>query len=186
MSFSGDREIPKNIIMKFLQNMYACGICHESFSLAKSLLTHVQMKHAQESEEKKNTKFSNATLPEKDKREKLLQDDPTGIEQSSEKSSLKSLENTSFSNRLQVCDKIHTREKPYPCNVCHKKFSTLQTRKKHQMIHTGEKPYPCRHCERKFNQTTTKNRHERICPLVASKNIDLNIDTKPFACSFCA
>ena len=33
--------------MKLLQNLYACGICQESYSAASDLVNHVESKHDQ-------------------------------------------------------------------------------------------------------------------------------------------
>ena len=33
--------------MKLLQNLYACGICQESYSTASDLVNHVKSKHDQ-------------------------------------------------------------------------------------------------------------------------------------------
>uniref|UniRef100_A0A182TRL3 C2H2-type domain-containing protein n=1 Tax=Anopheles melas TaxID=34690 RepID=A0A182TRL3_9DIPT len=86
--------------------------------------------------------------------------------------------------------KCHTGERPYECDVCHKRFLTgsvyyqhrlihrgerrygcpdcdrrfyrADALKNHQRIHTGEKPYECGHCERKFRQRGDREKHVRV------------------------
>ncbi|RXG62243.1 Zinc finger protein Xfin [Armadillidium vulgare] len=45
----------------------------------------------------------------------------------------------------------HTQEKPFSCDVCHKKFGSKQNLQVHTRIHTGEKPFKCSICFKEFN-----------------------------------
>uniref|UniRef100_A0A182VTD3 C2H2-type domain-containing protein n=1 Tax=Anopheles minimus TaxID=112268 RepID=A0A182VTD3_9DIPT len=86
--------------------------------------------------------------------------------------------------------KCHTGERPYECDVCHKRFLTgsvyyqhrlihrnerrhacndcdsrfyrADALKNHRRIHTGEKPYACTHCDRKFRQRGDREKHVRV------------------------
>ncbi|XP_033849289.3 ras-responsive element-binding protein 1-like isoform X1 [Acipenser ruthenus] len=48
------------------------------------------------------------------------------------------------------------------CNVCNKRFWSLQDLTRHMRSHTGERPYRCQTCERTFTLKHSLVRHQRI------------------------
>ncbi|XP_066508672.1 ras-responsive element-binding protein 1-like [Hoplias malabaricus] len=48
------------------------------------------------------------------------------------------------------------------CNVCSKRFWSLQDLTRHMRSHTGERPYKCQTCERTFTLKHSLVRHQRV------------------------
>lgn len=97
---------------------------------------------------------------------------------------------------------VHSKIKPFVCQVCNKGFFTKRDVEAHIRIHTGEKPFHCNLCEKKFTRRVELNVHLRWhngekrhwCPYCGKGFLDLNnlkrhkyIHTgeKPHSCPHC-
>ncbi|XP_008321004.2 zinc finger protein 39-like [Cynoglossus semilaevis] len=67
-----------------------------------------------------------------------------------------------------------SRDKPYSCSVCEKRFSNCSHLTAHIRTHTGERPYRCEICRKTFITTSALNRHQTI-----------HTEGKHFICNFC-
>ncbi|XP_059205802.1 zinc finger protein OZF-like [Centropristis striata] len=80
----------------------------------------------------------------------------------------------SGSNALKKHNKCSTKEKPFSCSECGKRFGRRTTLREHMTTHTGEKPFSCSMCGKRF-------RRNRVLLL----HIKTHTGEKPFSCSFC-
>ncbi|XP_038140123.1 zinc finger protein 3-like [Cyprinodon tularosa] len=67
-----------------------------------------------------------------------------------------------------------SRDRPYICSVCEKRFSNCSHLAAHIRTHTGERPYMCDICRKTFITTSALNRHQTI-----------HTEGKRYICAFC-
>ena len=81
----------------------------------------------------------------------------------------------SYRKSLRNHKRIHTDRNPYKCNICDKEFYKSNELKRHKRTHTGEKPFECNICGKKIALRSNFKKHERT-----------HTGEKPFECKFCA
>lgn len=62
---------------------------------------------------------------------------------------------TNLKNHL----KVHTKERPFQCDICEKKFTQKINLTVHYRSHTGERPYKCKKCDKAFTQKGNLDTH---------------------------
>ena len=63
--------------------------------------------------------------------------------------------------RDQHVRSAHTKEKPFQCSYCPKKFPQQSAWLMHERTHTGDKPLKCDICGQKFGESSNLAKHRK-------------------------
>ncbi|KAM7390020.1 hypothetical protein PAMA_008270 [Pampus argenteus] len=170
---------------------HVCRVCTKSFRYATTLARH-ERAHLEDTstttpveesfpvkEEETESNSSKPTEEEKEdehKKEMEMEVDEGGVkggesedsgesEEDEKEKEERSDEEASEPKSLEGGDasgggRVDKRKKI--CNVCGKRFWSLQDLTRHMRSHTGERPYQCQTCERTFTLKHSLVRHQRI------------------------
>ena len=69
-----------------------------------------------------------------------------------------------------------TGERPYACEVpgCNKSFTEYSSLYKHNVVHTQQKPYICNICHKTYRQTSTLAMHKRTVHGTSEEGLNEN------------
>ena len=68
----------------------------------------------------------------------------------------------------------HLKAKAGKCEICGKKFVSIDNLKEHRYIHLNVKPFSCNLCDKKFRNKCMMVRHKRSHLFGQVQNIDLD------------
>lgn len=71
--------------------------------------------------------------------------------------------------------RVHTGERPFPCDLCPNSFTQYANLARHRRTHTGERPHACTVCQARFGSTSDLDRHRLV-----------HTGERPYQCSFCS
>ncbi|KAJ8391323.1 hypothetical protein AAFF_G00091100 [Aldrovandia affinis] len=198
-SFNGEVSAGSHVLVEVVPDIHICGICKQQYNNVEVFLAHKQHGcHVPSSDT--SAPITVSTITADSTTEFVFEETyqacvPRGVKKIQtkvQKTPSKKLKPALTSKRhscgFSGCSfktqygqkdmerhlKTHTGEKPFECEVCHKRFSRRDKLNMHSRSHTGEKPHKCKYCAYAAADSSSLKKHLRI-----------HYDERPFKCQIC-